>query len=138
MFDCSLVNTFNVDVSRETLWKEVAVIYLASPYSHASEAVRQQRFEAVCKQAAYLMAYGGFDVFSPIAHSHWICKLGNLPQSFGFWERLDRVFLEVCDHMAVLMLDGWEKSEGIQRETEIMKGMGKPVILQKPYWEGRE
>lgn len=42
------------------------MIYLASPYTHANAAIRQQRFDAVCRVAAELMRRSEI-FFSPIA-----------------------------------------------------------------------
>jgi len=101
------------------------VIYLASAYTHADPAVRQERFDAACRAAATLIRVGK-TVFSPIAHSHTLCQFG-LPLDWQFWQRHDRRYLEVCDEIVVLMLDGWRESVGVQAETAIAQGLGKPV-----------
>jgi len=101
------------------------MIYLASPYSHPDEDVRQQRFEAVCKAAASLMRAGEI-VFSPIAHGHPIAQHG-LPTDWRFWERQCREQIDRCDEVVVLTLDGWRESEGVQAEIQIAADMGKPL-----------
>jgi nucleoside 2-deoxyribosyltransferase len=101
------------------------MIYLASPYSHVDPAVREQRFCAAC-QAAVALLHAGRVVFSPIAHSHPLAQHG-LPGNWHFWERYDRAFLERCDEVLVLMLDGWEESVGVQAEIRIARELGKPV-----------
>lgn len=101
------------------------MIYLASPYTHPDSEVRRQRFEAACRAAAELIRMGK-TVFSPIAHSHAICLYG-LPLDWRFWERHDRRYLEMCDEVVVLMLDGWRESAGVQAEIEIAQSLGKPV-----------
>jgi nucleoside 2-deoxyribosyltransferase len=101
------------------------MIYLASPYTHVDPAIRQQRFEAACRAAAALICRGQ-TVFSPIAHSHAICAFG-VPLDWRFWERLDRRYLEACDEMVVLMLDGWRESVGVKAEIAIARELGKPV-----------
>jgi nucleoside 2-deoxyribosyltransferase len=101
------------------------LIYLASPYSHPDDRVRQARFEAACRTAAELMRQGHV-VFSPIAHSHGIAKYG-LPLDWRFWERHDRRFLEVCDALAVLALDGWRESVGVHAEMQIARELEKPI-----------
>jgi hypothetical protein len=35
--------------------------------------------------------------------------------------------LRRCDEVVVLMLDGWERSEGVQAEIRIAEALGKPV-----------
>jgi nucleoside 2-deoxyribosyltransferase len=103
------------------------VIYLCSPYSHPDSAVRQERFEAACRAAAELVRQGK-TVYSAIVHSHAIAKYG-LPLDWRFWERHDRRFLEICDEVVVLMLDGWRESVGVQAEIEIARALGKPVTF---------
>jgi hypothetical protein len=101
------------------------VIYLASPYTHHNADVRHERFEAACRAAAELIRQGK-TVFSPVAHSHTICKYG-LPLDWLFWEKHDRHLLEQCDEVVVLMLDGWEESVGVQAEISIAYDLRKPV-----------
>lgn len=58
-------------------------IYLASPYTSDSEALRQMRYDEACKACAKLIA-GGNIVFSPIAHSHPLVRYG-LRGDFEYW-----------------------------------------------------
>ncbi|ADV63022.1 Domain of unknown function DUF1937 [Isosphaera pallida ATCC 43644] len=106
------------------------MIYLASPYSHPDPAVREQRFRAACRAAVALLCAGQV-VFSPITHSHPLAQHG-LPGSWQFWEQYDRKFLERCDEVVVLMLDGWEESVGVQAEIRIARELGKPVRYLAP------
>jgi len=112
------------------------VIYLASPYTSDNPAVRQQRFEAACCAAAAMIRQGQ-TVFSPIAHSHAICAFG-VPVDWRFWSRHDRRYLEACDEVAVLMLDGWQESVGVQVEISIARELGKPVTYLRVADEAEE
>ena len=103
------------------------MIYLASPYMHSDPAVRQERFEVACRAAAELIRQGK-TVFSPIAHSHAICQLG-LPLDWAFWERHDMEFLQRCDEIVVLKLDGWKESVGVQAEIGAARRLEKPVTF---------
>jgi nucleoside 2-deoxyribosyltransferase len=102
-----------------------SMVYLASPYSHPDPAVREQRFQAVCRAVAALLR-AGHVVFSPIVHCHALVPHG-LPTDWAFWQRVDREHLERCDEVVVLMLDGWEVSEGVQAEIGVARALGKPV-----------
>jgi len=106
------------------------LIYLASPYSHPDKQVREQRFQAACQQAATMMKAGEL-VFSPIAHTHPIAAFG-LPGDWAFWQRYDRMMLSRCDELAVLPLDGWQKSIGVQAEIAIAKTLKLPVRFIMP------
>jgi hypothetical protein len=106
------------------------MIYLASPYSHPDPQVREQRFHAASAAAAVLMR-AGHQVFSPIAHGHPLTQHG-LPGDWRFWEPHARWCLERCDEVVVLMLDGWEASQGVQAEIELAGKLGKVVWYRYP------
>lgn len=106
-------------------------IYLASPYSHVDCAVVEERVEKVLLAAAKLMQRGSI-IFSPIAHSHFICKAGNLPATWEFWEKQDMPFLSRADELWVLMLPGWEESKGIAAEIAYAKKCHIPVWYVRP------
>ena len=101
------------------------LLYLCSPYSNPDPSVRQARFDAACRAAADLIREGKI-IFSPVAHSHALCQY-DLPLDWEFWQQLDRRFLEACDEVVVLILDGWRESVGIQAEMAIAHALGKPV-----------
>ncbi len=107
------------------------MIYLASNYSHDDPAIREARFVAVCQYAAKMMG-DGLHVFSPIAMSHPIACHGELPKDWAYWEASDRWFIERCDAVWVLMLDGWADSVGIRAELKIAQELGKPVKYCTP------
>lgn len=106
------------------------LIYLASPYSHPQKQVRQRRFDAACQATAAMMR-AGLIVFPPIAHSHPLTRF-DLPGYWQFWERYDRVHIEGYTGLAVLMLDGWKQSKGVQSEISIAHQLGRPVIFIVP------
>ena len=92
------------------------IAYLASPYSAPDPATRHQRFLAACHAAAFLMERG-YTVFCPIAHSHPIAEAMNGRHlDHEFWMRQDLPLLDLCDHLIVLKLDGWEQSRGVAEE----------------------
>lgn len=110
------------------------MIYLASPYSHEDPAVREHRFRVVCRVAARLMRHGHL-IFSPIAHSHCIAEAGGLPTGWTFWEEYDRRMMRACDEVWVVMMEGWDRSQGVKAEIEYMKAAGKTVEYIRPTTE---
>jgi len=102
------------------------IIYLAVPYTHSSPDIRILRFNIVNKVAAKLINEG-FNIFSPISHSHPISLSGDLPISFDFWNNYCKAFLDVSQKLLVLKLDGWEESVGVKAEIEIAKNLGIPI-----------
>jgi hypothetical protein len=111
-----------------------SLVYLASPYSHPDPAVREERFQAACRAAAHLMQ-SGLHVFSPIAHSHPIALAGSLPTGWEYWEAYDEAVLSACRALAVLELDGWESSRGVQGEVKIAQRLKLPAYYTSPHLE---
>lgn len=115
------------------------LIYLASPYSHQKRRVREERHQDAALAAGTLMNFG-LHVYSPIAHSHAIAEYSGLPLGYDFWQQFDERMMRLCDRMIVLMIDGWQESEGIKLEVAFFESLGKPVEywtqegLQYDYW----
>jgi hypothetical protein len=111
------------------------VLYLATPYSHPSPAVRKERFEQVTQAAARLVSLGHV-VHSPITLTHPIEQVllsqGGAPPSTAFWLAFDRPFMSMCDELVVLTLEGWEQSHGVAHEVLAFKTMGRPITYVIP------
>jgi len=105
-------------------------MYVSSPYSDSDPAVREHRYEAACSATAMLLR-AGLAAFSPVVHSHPLTRHG-LPGDWEFWQRYDRACLEACTGVAVLMLEGWKESKGVQAEIAMARELGKPVIFIDP------
>ena len=101
-------------------------IYLAIPYSgnENSSFIKANR-------AAGKLLMDGNIVFSPISMSHPIASQCDLPGDWAFWKKFDEAFIEWCDEMHVICLDGWEKSKGVCAEMKIATRLEKPIILIK-------
>jgi len=97
-------------------------IYLAIPYTgnENSSFIKANRI------AAKLMNEGHI-VFSPISHSHSIDSQCDLDKKWEFWKKQDESFIEWCDELYVVMLNGWKESVGVNAEMEIAKRLGKPI-----------
>jgi hypothetical protein len=102
-------------------------IYVASPYSvNADAQLRQERYKyALMKTIEFTKK--GLPVFSPIVHSHPMSLVANMPCTFDFWKELDCLYIDNCDQMYVLMMDGWKESIGVQFEIEYAKSKGIPI-----------
>lgn len=100
--------------------------YLATPYSHDDANVMVQRFN-IANRVAATMLKQGIHVYSPISHSHPIAMQHGLPKGWDFWERHDRLIIEHCGKVVVLMQDGWRESIGVEAEIQIAEEMGIPV-----------
>ena len=61
-----------------------------------------------------------------------------MPLDWAFWQRHDRRYLEACDEVVVLMLDGWRESVGVQAEIAIARELGKPVTFLRVNGQAEE
>jgi nucleoside 2-deoxyribosyltransferase len=109
-------------------------IYLACPYSHPRHKIRKRRFEAANKEAAKLIR-SGHVVFSPLSHSHPIAKYMDNANDSKFWVVQDKVFIEWCDKVVVLCIEGWDKSKGVLAEIKEAGRLNKPVTMSYPEGE---
>jgi len=105
-------------------------IYLCIPYSHIDPDVRHQRFDTANRGAAKLIKEGHV-VFSPISHSHPIAPYIGNPNNSAFWVAQDLSFIEWCDEMHVICIDGWRESKGIKAEMAEANRLGKTIVLKK-------
>lgn len=103
-------------------------IYLASPYSHPEESVRDFRVEQVFLAAAELLN-DGIIVFSPIIHTYQLEQRidPELAQDHSFWMRMDIAVLKHAARLVVLRLPGWEQSKGVAEEIAVAHACHIPV-----------
>ena len=104
-------------------------VYLASPYSHADESVRNERFNLACEKAAEYIS-NGIAVFAPISHTHHIADFmeESARMDFELWMEADLPLVHHAREVHVLRLEGWEQSRGIRREIEYAMERGIPVV----------
>jgi len=107
------------------------LIYLASPYTHSDPAIKQWRFEAVCREAGILMNEG-FRVYAPIAHSHPIALRCNLPLGWKYWQGNCEIMVRKSCLLIVTKLPGWDESIGIRGEVKIADDMPIDVEYREP------
>jgi len=100
--------------------------YLATPYAHPSDLVREARAEAAGRIVAHYLLRG-LPVFSPIAHGH---AFHPHLSSWGHndWLEYDRHFLEVSCGLMVAELPGWVESKGMAWEIEWAEQHKHPVV----------
>jgi len=108
--------------------------YLAIPYTHEDESVRDFR-AAVSDCIAADLTKKGRIVFAPISSWHHIAKKYDLPRDFEYWRKLDEAFISTCSKLRIIKLDGWKESKGVNLEKAIAKKYNIPIsyIDPKPY-----
>jgi nucleoside 2-deoxyribosyltransferase len=107
------------------------LIYLASPYSDPEPSVMTARHDVICRVAGILMSRGIL-VYSPIAHTHPIAVVHDLPRDWKFWQRFDERMIRASDEVMVCTMPGWNKSRGVAAELDIARALGKPVGFVDP------
>lgn len=101
-------------------------IYLGSPYSLYPD--HDEAAEIVAAAAAGLMAHG-IVVYSPIVHGHYVSQQGDLPTSWEFWKAQCQPLIDAASALAVLKMEGWGQSVGLQYEIGEFRRAGKPVVF---------
>jgi hypothetical protein len=102
------------------------LIYIASPYNHTDDDVRWVNWRKVSRYSAKLIASGEV-VISPIAYGHPLLDFAEMPYDWPFWSNFCLTFLDRCDEMHVLKMEGWDKSRGVAEEIEFAKEVGIPI-----------
>ena len=105
--------------------------YLAGPYSHPSPAVQEGRYILLTQAAGWLMNARGWNVFSPITHSHPLHKHADMRGDWAFWKKVDTEYVKLSKRIVVLTLPGWDKSVGVTAELKIARRLGLPVLFLK-------
>jgi len=107
------------------------LIYLASPYSHAIESVREARIQLSRRLARRMQRQRPESaVFSPLA---WAWSVGDsIPDAD--WGKLTMRFLEAADEMYLIAAPGWHMSAGVTAELRYWAKIGNacPIINVTP------
>lgn len=112
--------------------------YLCCPYTSrkrtAGARLREQRarFVLVTRATAWLIENAGWNVLSPITHSHPIHVLAGLKGDWKTWERIDLEFIDCSRRAVVLCIPGWRESVGVTAELKYIRASGLPVLYVKP------
>lgn len=107
------------------------LLYLASPYAHENDAVREERFNKVTEAAGILISHG-YLVYSPITHCRPIAKAVELPRGWEFWQKQDEAFLQCSWAIAVLCIPGWRSSVGVTAELKIARELEASIYYLHP------
>lgn len=121
---------------------EAPLTYLAVAYTYKhrdkriSEMVQQFRYEAATKATGWLINKRGWNVFSPITHSHPLHVLcPDVRGDWDFWKAIDTQYLQISQRIVVLTLPGWQKSIGVTAEIEIANRFGLELCFIHPHPE---
>ena len=97
--------------------------YFAHPYSAKTAEGRIANYELCCRRSAKLLLKG-YNVFSPIVHSHSIemasPEILKLPEQrlWQFWINIDIAILEHVGFTGVILAPKWGTSKGCKKEYD--------------------
>jgi hypothetical protein len=94
------------------------MIYVASPYSHPDEAVREKRYLAAFNYCAAQLI-NGLVVFSPIVYGHLFSTRFGIAGDYLTWQRFNDEMLLACNEIHILCLPGWKESKGVAHELAL-------------------
>lgn len=110
------------------------MFYLAQPYSHEKQIIRDSRAMWGMAAAASLLRRG-YHVYAPIVHWHEAAKFYKLPTDFEFWQYHNLHMLELASDFGMLLLDGWKESTGLmselQRAVDFQKRIFRVLIREE-------
>jgi len=99
------------------------LIYLAAPYTHPSQTVRETRYQQLMEYFIQQLQTGSY-IFSPILHSvntHNRAYIDGNKVEYKTWISLDLNILSRCDELHILQLDGWKESLEVEQEYQKAK-----------------
>ena len=111
--------------------------YFAHPYTVKDAAGvyvpegEEANFRICCYRAGELLRRG-YNVYSPIAHTHPIHV--HTPDFLAghehkIWYALDDEFIALARWNGIILAPGWENSWGCRHERELFEARGLPVLL---------
>lgn len=107
--------------------RQEKLVYLAGPYSHKLNLIKQRRYNQLTEVSARLLQNGVLN-FSPITHSHnQHGFLEEFSTSFDDWRKNDLAFVSRCEEVMVLTIPGWKESFGVSEEIKFAKKNDIPV-----------
>lgn len=93
--------------------------YIASPYTAKNDPhLQDDRFKAVEKFVAHLMANTSIIPFSPIVYCHALANQYSLPTDYKYYKNFNGHMMDISSGMIIFALDGWRQSLGVLHEIE--------------------
>lgn len=103
------------------------VYYLASPYSHPMDELKNLRYEAVNRVGA-ILCKKNLIIIEPIAMCHSKSLQYDLPTGYEYWKTRDRTFVKLSTGgVIVLCIPGWRESVGVSDEVHYARELGHEV-----------
>lgn len=104
------------------------MIYIACPYTHPDPDVALQRIEQATLVELALLESGRVP-YNALRVSAGITGRAVPPMG---WREFDLEILKLCDLMVVVMIEGWDRSKGVDLEVESAVSQDIPVAYVYP------
>lgn len=109
------------------------VWYLATPFTHKDENVREHRAVLAMSMAGELLQ-AGLNVFSPIAAHYGASCAMDTPEKITHADWMDICYgvMDRCDGLIISTMDGWMESRGVRMEIDRWsrtKGMRRALYV---------
>lgn len=104
--------------------------YIAGPYSSPSEEVIERRYDLYLRFTNMVLNHG-IMCMSPLTNHACLKKGKVIPGDYNFWGNYSREMLARCQVVFVMMLDGWEKSDGVYDELMNARQKGLKILFFK-------
>lgn len=104
----------------------MTMVYVAAPYSNiVNKPALMRSIAKFCGE--YMIAHPGEYAITGLVH-HYACEDNpTLGTDYQFWETFCQGFIQRCDKVVVLKIDGWETSKGVAAEIDYATHLGRPV-----------
>ena len=104
------------------------MIFISAPYADNNSTVIQNRYAEVARYFDFL-ANKNVSSVSTILIGHPLVVTGLSTVDYDFWLPYSETLLKVCDQLHVLMLPGWDVSDGCEFERTLAHKLGISIMM---------
>ena len=106
------------------------IAYVSAPYSKIDD--KHALMRLIAKQSGmWMLANPGWFAITGLVHHYAAQECSELGTDYVFWETWCEEFLQQCDKLLVLEIDGWDNSVGVQAEIALAHRLMIPVEYLK-------
>jgi len=98
-------------------------IFVAGPFNHPDKEVMDYRTKTIAEYCVKIFNEGNFPV-SALLSGLSFANYGNLPTDTETWRNFSIKYVEGCDELHILKLEGWEESSGLKTEIATAERLG--------------
>lgn len=103
-------------------------IFVAGPFNHPDQKIKDYRTRTIAQYCVKIFNEGNFPVsalLSGLAIVNYSCL--PVPTDTETWRNFSMEYVDGCDELHILKLEGWEESSGL--ETERMMALANDIPI---------